>query len=133
MRVFILILPLLFAAFCGERNENPNLVLSAVETQRALRGNALLIDLRAKGDYERRHVCGALHVTLFRADAPSADQYVVVYGSGERDGSETRAFVRALRRLGYTKAFAVEGGFPALLKADFKLSAATFAAAAYSF
>lgn len=131
-KIFVLLTSMALQ-FCGEPIENPNLTLNAVETQRALRGNGLLIDMRPKADYDRRHICGAMHITDFRADNPMAERYVVVYGSGERDGVETRAFVRALRRLGYSRAFAVAGGFPTLLKADFKLGEAILSASALSF
>lgn len=119
--------------FCGKPSGNPNLMLSAVEARYALGGSGLLIDMRPRQEFTGRHICGAVHIEDFRATDPDPQRYVVIYGSGNGGGSESRAFARALRELGYAKTFVVEGGYPALLKAKYELSAANHAAAAVNF
>ena len=77
------------------------------EVREALRANAILLDVRTRGEYQHAHLPGALHIpqhTLMQAETCLREKSapIVVYCA---TGIRSRSAVEMLRHLGFSRVY----------------------------
>ena len=88
------------------------------------RDDALVVDLRASGDFAKGHIAGARNVQMSQFDpenkqlAPARDLPVVLVCNV---GQTAAAAAKRLRKAGFTKVSVLEGGIQAWQGADLPL------------
>jgi phage shock protein E len=97
------------------RREVPE--IDATEAQRLSQsGEAVLIDVREKEDWEKARACGAIHLSKgiveleIEETVPDLDRKIVCYCGG---GSRSLLAAENLRRMGYRHVYSLKGGFRA--------------------
>lgn len=102
----------LIAAAKGKITEvAPNDAAAAVE-----RGEALLVDVRSRDDWQSGHAAGARHLEHGEIEleiedvAPDLDQPIICYCGG---GSRSALVTESLQKMGYRNVRSMAGGFRA--------------------
>lgn len=99
--------------------------IKPVELTRLINGdNALVIDLSASADYEKGHIAGSRNVVASKfdighkllADAKSRPVALVC-----RNGNDSAAAAKKLKRAGFEQVHWLEGGVPAWQQAELPL------------
>lgn len=102
--------------------------LSAMQAVRLMNQGALVIDLRARQEFDAGHIGDARNVPQADLEKEAEalkkwrDKTVITYGS---DGGDGATAARALMKLGFTKVFSLDGGLNAWLKDNMPITKST--------
>jgi rhodanese-related sulfurtransferase len=99
--------------------------LSAMQAVRLMNQGALVIDVRARDQFEVGHIAEARNLLASELDGQAdslakwRDKTVIAYCA---DGRASASAARTLTKLGFTKAFSLSGGLNAWLKENLPLA-----------
>jgi rhodanese-related sulfurtransferase len=99
--------------------------LSSMQAVRLMNQGALVIDLRGKEQFDSGHINDARSVPVAELEAQAEalkkwrDKNVIAYCGDGRDGAQA---VRTLTKLGFSKAFHLEGGLNGWIKDNMPLA-----------
>jgi rhodanese-related sulfurtransferase len=89
------------------------------------RENALVVDLRPQGDFEKGHIAGSRHVAMGQFDPESKileKARELPVATVCKTGAQSSEAARRLHKAGFKNVYALEGGLAAWQQADLPLT-----------
>lgn len=95
--------------------------LQTLEARRLIWEGALVLDARSKEEFDHSHLQGAISVSMERSDAeiqrllPDSMVPILCYSNRQ---DRAQHLIAKLRRLGYSHAYGIDGGFQPFTTAE---------------